>query len=69
MMLIKETATIKPSIYYYVRMLVMGIEVVIKFTSSFMSIFASSLSVTSSDICDTHTLKYNIYKINRAKQK
>ena len=57
MMLIKE---MKPSMYYYVRMLVMGIEVVVKFTTSFILIFASPLTVTSSDICDIHTLKYNI---------
>ena len=36
MMLIKETATMKPSMYYYVRMLVMGIEEVVKFTTSFI---------------------------------
>ena len=35
MMLIKE---MKPSMYYYVRMLVMGIEVVVKFTTSFILI-------------------------------
>ena len=38
MMLIKEIATMKPSMYYYVRMLVMGIEVVVKFTTSFILI-------------------------------
>ena len=37
-MLIKEIATMKPSMYYYVRMLVMGIEVVVKFTTSFILI-------------------------------
>ena len=60
MMLIKEIATMKPSMYYYVRMLVMGIEVVVKFTTSFILILQSPLTVTSSDICDIHTLKYNI---------
>jgi len=38
MMLIKETATMKHSMYYYVQMLVMGIEVVVKFTTSFILI-------------------------------
>ena len=37
-MLIKEIATMKPSMYYNVRMLVMGIEVVVKLTTSFILI-------------------------------